>query len=503
MKPSNTVSGALFVWVASYLFFLFSLASNFSASHDSINYLKGIVSGKQLFHQHHLLYNYLAHQWLKILSPVLPEVADHFIIEAFTALWGSCTLSVCYLLFRKRFNLSRSLAAIGVSVIAFSYGTWFYSVNVEVYAPPLFFISVALNIITKKAAHAQDVWKVSILHSLSVLFHQVNILFGFVVLYWIFRNRNVLKFYPSFFRYATISLILTGGLYFLVGWLVEGYDSPADFTAWILGYTIGHNYWQPVSMETPLQVLAGFTRAFAGVHFIFQLPGVEQFLQQSFHSHGLNDEKFLSRNISSTAACALTFLTAVSGILILTLTFRFLMRYRLMKMHMSAVKPLLVCLFVYSMFFIFWMPEIPEFWILQMVIVWLLLIGMVPVIRFPFNINPRAVLMFLSLSLFIINYFGSIRWLQDINHDWYYMEVKKISSTVQPGDLVIVENEWILKDYVRYYTKAEVVATDEPGFNRSDTESLVKEIISKNGKVFLYPARETKGARRWKVIRSY
>jgi hypothetical protein len=111
MKRIKSIRGALMVWLISYLFFLATLANNFSASHDSINYLLGIVAGQHLFHQHHLFYNFLAHEWLVLLRPMLPGVSEHYIVESFTALWGSSTLAVCYLFFRNRFYLSRTLAA--------------------------------------------------------------------------------------------------------------------------------------------------------------------------------------------------------------------------------------------------------------------------------------------------------------------------------------------------------------------------------------------------------
>jgi hypothetical protein len=198
------------------------------------------------------------------------------------------------LFFRNRFNLTTGVSALAVTLIAFSYGTWFYSVNIEVYSPPLFFILCSLFIITKKDPQDADVWKLAILQSFAILFHQVNIVFTPVVIYWLFMNRHKLNLVSSLLKYAVLGLILTGGLYFICGVLYEHKTTLQQFTEWILGYTVGHSYWQPLSMKTPLNAGVGFSRSFIGGHFIFQHPALESMLKNSFRSHGLRDEIFLS-----------------------------------------------------------------------------------------------------------------------------------------------------------------------------------------------------------------
>jgi hypothetical protein len=503
IKPLSSTTGALTVWVVSYLFFLLSLANNFSAAHDSISYLNDIVHGRNLFHQHHLLYHFFAHQWLVVLKPLFPSLADHYLIESFTAVWGSGTLAVCYLFFRNRFYLSGTLSAIGVTIIAFSYGMWFYSVNVEVYSPPLFFILSSLYIITKKEPAESDMWKIALLHSFAILFHQVNILFGFVIIYWIYVNRKKFNGYKLFLQYVLTGIVITGGLYIYIGWIAEGHNSVTAFAGWIMGYTVGHGYWEPLTAKTPFQVLTGFSRAFIGAHYIFQLPAVEKFLEESFRAHGLHDEIFLSENVSSALAWLLTILTAVFGVLFISLAVRFIMRFKNMKLHYQVLHPFLLCLLVYSLFFVFWMPEILEFWILQMVLIWILLIGMLPVIRFPFRLTATAGLVILSVSLFTINYFGSMRWLQNINDDWFFKEVQEI-KTAGPSDLVIMEDQWILKDYVRYYTPAMVIADDEPGFSREMAREKVKQVIASHGRVYIYrPPTSINDGGRWELIQAY
>jgi hypothetical protein len=490
------------IWAISYLFFLLTLANNFSASHDSINYLNHIVKGEHLFHQHHLLYHFLANKWLHIFQWIFPSVPEHYLIESFTAVWGSGALAVCYLFFRNRFSLPPLLSVLGIMLIAFSYGTWFYSINIEVYTPPLFFLLWSLYVITRREPRRNDIWRIALLHSLSILFHQVNVLFGFVILQWIYANRKHVPPFPAFLKYFITGVIIVGTTYFLIGWFVEGNDSADAFVSWILGYSVGHGYWQPLSLHTPMQVLAGFSHAFIGAHFIFQVPAVNAFLESSFRAHSLRDEIFLSEQISPAMAWLLLGLAVLFAILMIALIVRFVARIRSMKMHFHVLNPLLLCLLVYSLFFVFWMPEILEFWILQMVLVWMLLIGMLPLIRFPFGLTARAGTTVMAVMLFVINYFGSIEWLQKINNDWYYVEVKKMPPVTQ-GDVVIVENQWILKDYVRYYTPATVIATDEPDFSPEDAAKKISDARAGGHHVYLYRNEPGKPIEEWTLIQSY
>ncbi|MFM9909910.1 MAG: hypothetical protein ACKVOW_11200 [Chitinophagaceae bacterium] len=211
------------VWVftGAFIFFLLTLAENFSGPHDSITYLNGIVDGYPLVNQHHLLYHYAAYCWLQIWHFIFPTVKDYYIIEAFSSLWGSCSLVVLYSFFRTRFNLTASQSISAILVIAFSYAFWFYSVNIEVYAPPLFFVLLALYYISKERLSHSDWWKVILLHVLAIVFHQVNALFVVVIFYKMWQQRKHISLFRWLSAYSLTGIVLVGGAYFIVGWIIE------------------------------------------------------------------------------------------------------------------------------------------------------------------------------------------------------------------------------------------------------------------------------------------
>lgn len=489
MSRFQNIKEPLSVFVVFYLFFLGNLAANFSGPHDSITYLNSIVTGDPLFHQHHLLYHITGHYWLRLMQNILPGIADFYLVEAFTALWGSATLAIVYLIFKERFRLSPLLSFLSTTVIAFSYGVWFYSVNIEVYAMPLLFIVWCLYLLTKPVFDRKDFIRVVLLHCLAILFHQINILFTVVILWKAWQMRASLKLKNAVLIYAVLGIVIIGGMYFLVGWVIEGNNNFADWSHWIQGYSKEKKYWQPLSITTPFHVAVGLSHAFIGGHYMFQLPFVETYINNSLAHHALHDEIFLSRNISANTAEILTAFTLILGLMMVLMIIRFIRKYRTANISFpSVIRPLLICLLVYSLFFTFWMPEILEFWILQSVLIWLTLLGTINVVKLPFAFKPMPAIVALSILLFCINYFGSIRWMKNIEYDLYYQKVKPLIGKTSQKDIILVQDAWILIDFLKYYTSSKSIL-GVPGTDslRIVTDNAIRQTLSGEGKIYVYP----------------
>ena len=489
MQKWNDSKEPLLVFVFSCVFFLSTLTANFSGPHDSIGYLKSIISGYPLFHQHHLLYHFVCHYWLQIWHPVFPGVKDYYIVETFTALWGSGSLTMIFLILRRRFQLSSKLSLAGTALAAFSYGMWFYSVNVEVYAIPLFFICWSLYVLTRKPFTHRDLWLAILLHCAAILFHQVNILFTVVILYVIWRHRAAIPPAKAILVYALTGIITVGGLYFLIGWVIEGNNNLAAWSQWVRGYSTEGIYWQPLSLKTPYHVGVGYAHALVGGHYVFQLPSLKHYIDTSLPHHALHDEMYLSKNIAQPVAILLSVLTVLFFAFLAVLITRFLLKFRtLTNLYPELLRVLLVCWGVYTLFFCFWMPEILEFWILQTVLLWVMLIGTLPVVGLPFQLPVTVATVMLSVILVTINYFGSIRLLQDVNNDLYFQKVESLRNVVNPKDIIVVQDAWILKDFLEYYTQARaVLPAPDMNMNRSGTDSSITATLRKNGRIYLFP----------------
>lgn len=479
----------LLVFAGSFLLFLVTLAANFSGPHDSIGYLNGIIKGgENLSHPHHLLYHYAAWYWLHFTQFIFPGIKDYYLVESFTAICGSVSMAIVYSFFRWRFNWKVLPAIVFSSVIAFSYGVWFYSANIEVYAPAMMFLLASLYKLSSPSFSKKDVWQVAILHCLAVLFHQLHILFAVVILYIFWTRRKQLPLITSFVSYTLTGLVLVGGTYFFMGWVVAGQDSLENWIGWIQGYTRHHDYWQMPSVRTPFFVFTGFTHALVGGHFVFRLPGIDSYFDKLQSVHSLHDEIFLARHISGTMAVMLAVLTLLLAAMMLIMIVRFIRKYKTIRATWpSVIPPLVFCGAVYSAFFCVWMPEILEFWIFQTVLLWLLLLGTLSVTGFPFRLRNILVGLILSITLFVVNYFGSIRWLQDLDHDWYYLKVRPVQHAVKPNDVVLLQQGWILKDFLEYFTKANVTEVPALPHLRPAVDSAITSSLQKGGRLFIYP----------------
>jgi hypothetical protein len=489
MKPLTRIPEPLFVYTVFLLFFLCTLASNFSGPHDAIAYLNGMVEGKYLFHQHHLLYHYITHHWLYATKALFPSVPDHYLAETFTALWGSGSMAVVYSFLRKRFGLSVVQSLLGTCIAAFSYGAWFYSTNVEVYAPPMFLLLLALYVLTRSNLSRGDIITGALLHSAAVLFHQVHILFTITMLYVLWRQRQKVRFRIAFLQYAAMGTVLVGGAYFVVGWIIEGQNSWGSWINWIQGYAGGDAYWRPVSYETPLHVAMGFSHAFIGGHYIFRLPLVPDWLNQLSGERSLNDEAFLVRDMSESMAVLLAVITLLLVVFMIALAIRFIRRYRQLKQQQSALMmPVLVTFVVYSLFFCFWEPEILEFWIFQSLLFWILVLGAAAAdTQSLFKLKSVQWTALIAGCLLVVNYFGSVRYLLHLENDLYYVRSLPLKGEARATDAVLLQDGWILKDFLDYYTPATIWQSPVSSAERAAMDSSITAHVQQGGRLFIYP----------------
>ena len=92
----------------------------------------------------------------------------------------------------------------------------------------------------------------------------------------------------------------------------------------------------------------------------------------------------------------------------------------------------------------------------------------------------------------MVNYFGSIRQMKDINNDLYFYKVQPLRNIVNPKDIIVVQDPWILQDFLEYFTEARAVlpVPDKP-FLVAATDSAVSATLQKKGRIYIYPERNS------------
>jgi hypothetical protein len=454
-----------------------------------MGYLDDLQKGIHLFPPEHILYHYTTFRLLAILKFVLPHAQDYYLVETLDAFWGCLGLTVIYRIFLNRMSMARSEAFLGTAVVAFSFGMWFYSSNIEVYMPPLFFLLYGLYLCTGEPLQPKGVILLIVVHCLAVLFHQSNVLFTPIVLWKCWDSRKNIPFARSFAIYAVVALVCVAGFYFAIGWWVEGQNTPAGFSKWLRGYTTDdNNYWLALGAGSFLKVAIGWGHAFFGGHFIFRIPFLKAFMDHTFYYHSLDDEAYLVRNLNPTVAVGLLTLTLLVVAIILALLTRVIRNWKTLYAQKRRVMiPLLMFLVIYFCFFLFWIPENLEFWIPQTGICWVFLLGMNKQLGSPFGLKSNYPLYAgLTVILLIVNYEGSIRWMKDINNDSVYAKIVNVKETATDKDIVILRDPWLLEDFLRQYSKAEIWNVPTKEKDILELNHKVDLSLTQGGRIFLF-----------------
>ena len=477
------------VYIFFFLIYLVSLTSNFSAAHDSIDYLIGFEQVEDLLQPHHLLYHVTTFAIFKLSKIILPFVANHYLIEVVNAFWGAGAILVVNLILRKRLLLNPTTAFLGTCLPAFSFGIWFYSANIEVYMPSLFFMLLLLYKLTSANFNSKTMTMVILLHALAILFHQINVIFTPVILWKIWQKRNEIPFVKSLLAYSLCGGGFVIALYLIVGWGVLGHHDPKDFNTWIRGYTMQTSYWFPLSVKTAGNAAVGFGHALIGAHFVFRVAFIEKYLNLKFYYHSLSDESFLVRNISHAQAL---FLLILSAILFSFLLISFIKTIRFAKKIYSGrtqvIAPLIFTFLIYTAFILFWMPENLEFWFLQLVIFWILIIAGITSTTTTGKMVNNLWIASMALMLITINYLGSIRLLQNLDNDYYFAKIKIAKEQANAKDLVILKDPWIVKSYLIRYSAAPTIMIPERDsvMERSKVDNQINSTLGTGNRIFLY-----------------
>jgi hypothetical protein len=339
--------------------------------------------------------------------------------------------------------------------------------------------------------NSRDVILITIVHCLAVLFHQSNVLLAPVVIWKLWDSRKTIPFFRSLVRYGVTSFIVVAGIYFIVGWVVDGHNNPKDFDLWIRGYTVGPSYWFSLSFGTLFKAFLGFIHAIFGGHFIFRVKFLETLIDRIFFYHRLDDEAYLVRNLSHGLAVILLILTILVGLFMLISCIRIIIHFKtLYAGHKRVMVPLLLFLLAYSCFFYFWMPENLEFWIPQSVVFWILVLGMdkqlppLPLVRRNYQLYGC-----LAILLFIINYFGSIHWMKDLNNDIVYVKIKKIKEISTAKDLIIMQDPWPFDDFLEHYSPSTAITVPTEGEKVLALNGKIDSCLAAGGKVYMFTER--------------
>ena len=447
-----------------FALFASTLSANLAIAHDSLGYLRIIETNGPggLFHPHHLLYNVAAALWLSFVRALGIGGSSFAVVSILNAVFGALAAGLVFVILRQRGHVGRALSLAGTALVVGSFGFWFYSVCVEVYIIPLFFLLAALYVLTAPALTPQKLAAVGALHGLAMVFHQAHVLFGLVVLaaLWVRRENlggRMASGLGLYLGVGTLVVVVSYG----IALATLGLTSPEEAWLWFTQYAHQTDYWNPAAASTVAKAGVGFTRSFVGMHFAFALEPVQALMQRAFPDKFLSDEVFLVQDLSAPVAYVLLTLSAAVGVMIVGAFALGLRHVRALTSEQTALAQMVAAwLVVYTLFFFFWEPHNVEFWIPQSVCVWVLVVLFWSTGSERDGKRTAAFFAGLAVILMAVNYFGTVRFAQDPDRDIYRYAVQPLAEVTRPGDVLVLGRSHLMQDYVYYLTEAQVLGID-------------------------------------------
>ena len=474
------------VFLVAFIVYALSISYNYFQAHNGIYYINNIdpvplnLTGadyekyyianldpvNDIFHPHHLLHVPLAILWLKFLRFFSPNADALTLVTYLSTFFGSLTLCVFYSIMRWRLNLSKAVSAVATMLPGFSFAFWFYSSAVEIYMIPMFFLLLILYVLTNENISARTFLWVGFLHAVAMLIHQSNILFLPIVIgaAYIYRKNENLSFLKNLVFYAVTVIPLVVIPYFLVMIIALELGSPGEMIAWLTTYGHESSYWMAPSLRSIPMALRGFLRSIVGAHFISALNPVELSDSKSTVSSWQIPYAFLVRGIDPVIS---KMFIAYTAIFFGTIIAKFGFHFRKIKETMKFKKEMLTLSVIwfcsYALFFMFWVPTNPDYWIPQSICGWLIFM----IIGTPFKreihklgILSFSWLCFIAVFLFTLNFFGSINPLHKSENDYYYQNAKHLGSIVSKEDVVITGQHYLFSAYFKRYVGCNQVSLD-------------------------------------------
>ncbi len=442
------------------------------------------------------------------------SVDVEFLITLLNVTFGAIILTIFYWILRDRLNLSKGYSFIGTTLPAFSYGMWFYSVSIEVHTIPIAFLMLTFYLLLSGAGNRNKYYLVGLTHGTAIIFYQADALFFWVILaaaWYEYRQTNGSVF-KKMSQYAASCMPVVIIPYLVVVLKVFKLNSMETIWHWFTLYAHAPVCWNTFSFSTLLKATIGFGRAVIGLNFAFAIPELLTLIDKVCAGHWLMDETYLVRNLSKNTAWFLVFLSVLFCVgLIFSMVKPGRKKYLVSQKKKTALLLAAVWFVSYAIFFFFWVADNAEFWISQSLCFWLILLVLWSTGKNPDGQEKKSniyLIASISVLIFIINYFGSIRFFQDKDNDFFYQKIVPLVDIVEPKDLIVVGpathvtghaslswNTTSMYRYLLWYTKASVldleVMYERLGANADNRlvrqmREIIDRVLSGGNRVFVY-----------------
>jgi|GEM_PF-479497 len=235
------------VWLLPLLVY-WRFPNQYWSSTDPIMFAEAIGSGnwKELLNNpNHLFYNLIGRMVFVMAQRFGIRVSVMALLQWLNAIWGAMGIalfwSVCRALVGPKLSAAR--ATLFAWLLAFSYGYWFFSIENEVYVPP---IVLALSVFrcllwltkTQRASGLRWAWGLGLWTALMIGFYQSYGVWGALICLWAFATVSPQRRLVWLAWYCGVTAVATAAIFGIAGWLTVPPDqrSFANIFVWSLGY---------------------------------------------------------------------------------------------------------------------------------------------------------------------------------------------------------------------------------------------------------------------------
>lgn len=272
---TSNVNGAVPGLIALVAFVIFMLTATGFHTYDGISYIRDM--GKPLaalFLPHHLIYEpsvlLMLNLWRAFGYTGYADLPG----SMFSSIAGAGGLGLIFCMARHCSG-SKLVAVVATLMLGLTYGYWFYSVEVDIYVQPLFFLlataGLYLHALRSTAPRMYMFLLMGVAHALGALYHQAALFIvpAFALGIFLLPGRTSEKVRRVVAYGATLGLVLVPS-YFIGGVLIAGQDTPDKFVRWANNFgQLGT--WGAFTPATPGGAISGTAAAISADYWVGRL----------------------------------------------------------------------------------------------------------------------------------------------------------------------------------------------------------------------------------------
>ncbi len=475
-EDKKTLLHAMFIFIAFALLYIIFFSTTYFR--DSFIYAVALEDNsiKDRFPPQHLLYVLSIRCFYEIWVFLGYRGGALFPLQVFTALFGALGVSSLFILTRD-VTKNAVIALFASLLLGFSYGFWRYSIEAMPYvtAISLLICSSTLLVGVKERSSHKSFFILGLLTSLATFFHQLSALFVFVLAIAIWTIKESLSSRIKYLLiYLSTAVVVVVGAYIIVGWGILRLHTVRDLVYFmtdrlhssLLALAAGHGR---LSLTQPFKAMIGIGNLFVGEVFVaeYLLSTTPDYFERIFLLSPSGAPQAY-RAVQPTAGTYVLFLLTAIVVLSMVIAslYAFIFRKRIWRSYPGLLMICVTWIAIFGLFVFWYVPQNRQWWlfILPALCILFALVLKDAQENLSQRLSPRKQYLFTSLfmlSLFSVNFFGSILPSHDPNTDKNLALTQMIAPCVQEGDLVFTLDRGEYKNalpYINYFNRADVAS---------------------------------------------